>query len=337
MGRFTGIIMKGRRVIVPTQRKRGPKTKMSIDASKLGPMLPKVDVVPIFQCTCCGKKYIRQQGNFNASRSPLYNANSGYVTVCRNCVDKLYSHYEGFYGGDECQAMERICQIFDMYFDEKVMDMTGNAKSKVSSYIKGLNTTLSKSKTQEFPNRTYTDTILRRKAKGIQSADPPDEGKIEERIKFWGFGWDEQEYGNLERMYADWVAECGEPADKSAKELYKALCYMQMKMQTATMNGEGGLSTLIKQFRDTLEDAGLMQEQKEDGSKGSPLGVWIEQIENYTPADFYKDKELYKDHDGIGEYIERFMLRAIRNTFLGTSENDKEFSLGSNATEESQP
>ena len=48
-------------------------------------------------------------------------------------------------------------------------------------------------------------------------------------------------------------------------------------------------------------------------------------ISKYTPEEYYKDKTLYKDFDGIGDYFKRFVLRPLRNLQLGTTDRDKEF------------
>ena len=58
-----------------------------------------------------------------------------------------------------------------------------------------------------------------------------------------------------------------------------------------------------------------------------PLGVLYRDIEQFTPAEFYKDKKLYKDFDYLKEYIERFMKRPLKNLLTGSKELDKEFNL----------
>ena len=51
----------------------------------------------------------------------------------------------------------------------------------------------------------------------------------------------------------------------------------------------------------------------------------IDTIERYTPAEFYKNQDLYKDFDGIGDYIKRFLLRPLKNLQFGSKEKDFEF------------
>ena len=51
----------------------------------------------------------------------------------------------------------------------------------------------------------------------------------------------------------------------------------------------------------------------------------IRTIEQYTPAEYYADKTLFKDADGIGEYFDRFIKRPLKNIFSGTKEMDLEY------------
>ena len=51
----------------------------------------------------------------------------------------------------------------------------------------------------------------------------------------------------------------------------------------------------------------------------------MERISQYTPEEYYKDKKLYKDFDGIGSYFERFVRRPIINLQFNRNERDYEF------------
>ena len=48
-------------------------------------------------------------------------------------------------------------------------------------------------------------------------------------------------------------------------------------------------------------------------------------IEKYTPAEYYKDKKLYRDYDNLGEYISRFLFRPLKNLMFGTQDRDYEY------------
>ena len=51
----------------------------------------------------------------------------------------------------------------------------------------------------------------------------------------------------------------------------------------------------------------------------------IRDIEQYTPAEYFKDKKLFRDADGLGEYFQRFVTRPLRNLMSGEKVMDPEF------------
>lgn len=48
-------------------------------------------------------------------------------------------------------------------------------------------------------------------------------------------------------------------------------------------------------------------------------------IEKYTPAEYYKNQELFKDYDNIKDYFDRFILRPLKNLMHGTVDRDYEY------------
>ena len=55
------------------------------------------------------------------------------------------------------------------------------------------------------------------------------------------------------------------------------------------------------------------------------FGAWLRDIEKTRPAEYFEDKSLYDDFDGIKSYIERFLFRPMKNLISGSREFDKEF------------
>ena len=47
-------------------------------------------------------------------------------------------------------------------------------------------------------------------------------------------------------------------------------------------------------------------------------------------AEYFKDKSIYEDYDGILDYIKRFVFRPLKNLLTGTREFDKEFNIKGN-------
>ena len=88
---------------------------------------------------------------------------------------------------------------------------------------------------------------------------------------------------------------------------------------------------LTDQYSKTFTKAGLSTIQEIDNSANECLGVTLATISQYTPEEYYKDKELYKDYDKIGEYFDRFVKRPLRNLMTGTTDRDTEYFVKDNA------
>ena len=55
-----------------------------------------------------------------------------------------------------------------------------------------------------------------------------------------------------------------------------------------------------------------------EGKSMDAFGVWVKDIENLSPAEWYKDKQLFKDVDNLQEYGEIFITRPLRNFITGS-------------------
>jgi hypothetical protein len=84
---------------------------------------------------------------------------------------------------------------------------------------------------------------------------------------------------------------------------------------------------LTEQYSKTFTKAGLKTIQETDKNSDDCWGLFMEQISQYTPEEYYKDKKLYEDFDGIGKMFERFVLRPLKNLLCKTNERDHEFNV----------
>ena len=71
----------------------------------------------------------------------------------------------------------------------------------------------------------------------------------------------------------------------------------------------------------------LKRRKAKSGDEESSFCLLYTSIEKYTPAEFYKDKKLFKDADDIGSYASRFIFRPLKNLLTGSKDLDKEFKL----------
>lgn len=266
-----------------------------------------------YRCTCCGRRYKKQQGNFMHSESILYNNNNHYVTVCKSCVDSLLDQYTSLLGSQD-SAIKRICMKFDIYFSESTCKQAVKKEedtSRMSNYISKLNLQQNAGKTFD----TYLSEISERG--GIDSYDDLDNYNEGERITKAMF---ERWQGNtpedivfLEEHYK-MLKKTNPNADNNQEIFIKQLCIIQMmQVKAQKKNDIAAFEKCIKMYRETFRQAGLQTVQEEDSSVQNPLGVNAEIISQYTPEEFYKDKKLYEDYDGIGEYFATHVERPLEN------------------------
>lgn len=289
-----------------------------------------------FTCSCCGKKYQSQKGHFLASNSVLYVGNNGYLTTCRDCVDRYYMQLVGFYSGNTEHATERCCQIFDWYYSEEISQMAHQyADEKGRSFM-----AIYVSKTNLFRARgtSYMDTVRERTAQKIlksndiievekKVAETEENNKVitespedadsytvsKKTVRFFGYGYTSEEYEYLEEQYGDWCAryEC---KTKAQEELFKNLCVAQLNIRRAQTKGIAReINDAIKVFQDLLGTANIKPNQSNDNALAdqNTFGTLIKKWENERPIST-PDAE-WQDVDGIRQYIDTYFLGHLCN------------------------
>ena len=303
-----------------------PKINKDIEISKLTYEEPEKR---LYYCTACGKSFKKQDSNFCKSLSPLFAGNNGYVHICKKCTDKLYYNLVDYFSKNEEKAMDRMCQLFDWYYSDEIFAATRKIsadRSRVCAYPAKTNLPQ-----YEAKGKTYVDTIADRANNVIHSLDELDEMKAEGQtgitkamFERWGQVSTEDIIA-LEDHYK-MLKKQNPNCDNNQEIFIKDLCYTKLLQLKSFKDGNSGdFEKYTKLYRDTFKQAGLKTIQETDASGEETLGVTLAVISQYTPEEYYKDKKLYKDFDGIGEYFSRFVLRPLKNLVLGTTERDKEY------------
>ena len=302
----------------------------------------------VFVCSQCGKKYTRQKSNFPASQSPLFRGNNGYLTNCNHCVEELYSHYKEALGSDE-EAIHRVCLKFDIYWSPEIYAMlnkTYTTSSRIRAYI-------SKTNLYKYVGKTYDDTldekyatmdgVLTRSEAAVpaEGADDTDgEGAVRETpvvtqdmIDFWGGGFTDGFYVELERRYARWTRDVPQPIDSAAQALYRNICILEATIAKNAAAGKpieqstNSLNNLIGSLN--LKPVQKKQDEALDASfESMTFGQGIKMCELTRPIP--KPKPEYEDVDGIVRYISIWFLGHlckmlhIRNTYCKMYEDEME-------------
>lgn len=310
--------------------KAGASNKRS--STRPNPVYELIDDEPLFyRCTRCPRKYKRQKGNFLASPSPIYKNNNGYVPICKHCTEELFDHYMAVCGS-EYEAIRRLCMKLDLYYADTVVDSAKKRATErgwMAAYVSILNLSQQKDK-------TYDNTIDEEKTVVIESMDDvyaaEDISVSEAAIKRWGLGFTPDEYKALDSHYK-MLTQKIENLDFIQETLIRDLCTIKVQQVRAMQKSDvDKYEKLTKLYQSTLSNAQLKVSNSQLNNTNDCYGVWLKEIESYCPSEFYQDKDIYKDYFHIGEYLERFIYRPLKNLLTGSKDNDEEFVINNEDT-----
>ena len=255
------------------------------------------------------------------------------MPICKDCLAQTYNRYL-LNLHDVRRAIKRICMAFDLYYNDKLVDAC-ISKSRastppISEYIKKLNMAQCKGKT--FDDYLDESHYFDEQDEDEEETTLPSDEEIKPISTIpdvvrarWGAGLSDDDYKTLEEHYR-YLKKANPNFDSNQEIFIMDLC--QTKMQQIHAMKSGRIDDYIKlteSYRKTFAQAGLKTTPDNVESNNETWGTWIGMISRYTPEEYYKDKKLYKDFDGIGDYFKRFVLRPLKNLQLGTTDRDKEF------------
>lgn len=291
-------------------------------------MPPKAPPKEQYFCTACGGNWTAVASHFYKSQNFTYIANNGYINVCKECLEKEYAKVVAALDGDETRAIKYMCGRYGWYFDLSICKTSKHEKgqSLFRSYMEQF-THLTGKKAK----RTYIDSIKEELSVKIDQLDEWQGedviSEITDEMKLrWGSQYTPDEIIMLDthyRMLHKYNPDCSGNQENAIKDL----CYTNMlKMQAVQDKDPDMLTKLITSYQKTFSAAGLQMASEEDNKQSNDtFGVTLAMISQITPEEYYKDKELFKDYSGIDEYMERHVVRPMRNIILGTDDRDPEF------------
>lgn len=272
----------------------------------------ELDENRIFYCTCCGKGYKTRQNNFMKSNSILYEANDGYIQVCKTCTAKYYKTLVEFFCGNEEKALERCCQLFDFYYNEQAVAATSSSPNipRIHQYPARMNMVHVKSIGTDYLQTIADRAEESKKITEVETvaAQPTETTSgfvvTPEIIKKWSKGMTPDEYEFLENQYDDWYKKV-EITTKTQEELIITICLAQLNVRRSQATGNK-VAEAMKTFTDLLSTMNLTPRQAKEGGFSSQtqmsLGELIKKIETEEPIGEPIDE--FKDPDRIREYVD---------------------------------
>ena len=262
---------------------------------------------------CANKDGMLSMSEFYTATSPFYI--NGRYNICKNCLKEYV--YES--NGDiNVNKLKNIFRIYDIPFFEKEWESAINDKNEtIGVYFKNLYL--------NHKNQSWIDG-------DIQENDHVKTNELgvmdEELIARWGEGWSISELQWLERDYTEWLTH--HDCDKlSIQKLVQMICIKELEIRNARQSGKP-TDKLEKSLMEIMNNSNLTPRNmsavnETDSSK--IFGVWIKDIEQTRPAEYFEDKSIYDDYDGIKDYFDRFILRPMKNLLTGSRDFDKEFMI----------
>ena len=283
------------------------------------------------KCVCCSCRESLPLTKFYKSNSEFYPEE--HLPICKDCFANKFGFYTAEYQSTK-KAMQRMCMAFDVYFNEDLFDSCDTDSSTVlGKYFRKLNIKPHKGKTFDSSLEEGFELSGNRKVEKNTRVAVIDEYGNEDNdteinpkdIEKWGVGFEPVDYDILNTHYES-LCNSNPHSESNAEIFIVDLCYTKMQQMKAVREGNvDNYNKLTELYRKTFTQAGLKTVKDANAIEDFTIGVNAETIEKYTPAEYYKNKSLYKDHDNIGEYVERFLLRPLKNLMHGTKDRDFEF------------
>lgn len=265
---------------------------------------------------CKNKEGVLPIGDFYSAYDNPFYVNSRF-NICKHCL-KEYVYINGEVDKDK---FKNILRIFDIPFLQKEFESAElGDMDTIGAYMK--NVYLNYKGNTWLNSDGLTNLVI-------------DENSLEEEFKLtkdvvkrWGKGFTPEEYQWLEEDYMEWCLN-HESEKMSMQRLFQMICVKELEIRNArqqckpTEKLEKALMELMNSSNLTPRTMSAINET--DSVK--IYGMWIRDIERYKPAEYFKDKKLYSDYDGIKDYFDRFVLRPMKNLLTGSRDFDKEFSV----------
>ena len=261
---------------------------------------------------------------------------NGKMSICMTCINDIFGRiYESEL--DFYKAALKTCRILNIKYDERAVDAavkhltTFESKGRSAPPFFGVykSRIMAVMDIAMYERDSLTlDMTFHEPTEAIQSELSEDDlGKndIDYLHTFWGNGMTFEDYDFLERELSDWKAT--HRADSKAEiSLLKELCHKELEIRKKRELGQSTAS-LVKEKQDLMRTASLDPAKANalnSGKSQDTFSNFIKIIEQNEPADYYKDKSLFKDYDKIDVYWKKYLVRSLRN-FTGLS---RDFNIG---------
>lgn len=251
---------------------------------------------------------------------------NGFLSVCKDCVNELYINALTSENGVVQLAILKLCHMLNiMYNEEAIVSAQKQTETNKSDLNKLFGLYKSKLKVilgENMGNNvdlTYKDNPIVNVPEGNTLKDFDERELEKDVISFWGEGKTTEDYAWLEKTFDEWKKT--HKSDTMAEQtLLKEIVFKQLEIEKAR-KGNQATTSLVKDLQEIMKTAALDPTKANAANAGrsqETFSAFIKTIEENEPAEYYKDREIFKDFDNIGKYFETYVSRPIKNFITGS-------------------
>jgi hypothetical protein len=288
---------------------------------------PKVASGKEGYCRKCEKTLPLEK--FFEATNPFLDSN-GYLSVCKDCCNGIYYHYYSIYS-DIKKSIQLTCQDLDVRFSIKALEQAQSQIDKLLSngkkadavfgtYKSKLSSTTKKNESMDCFRYKDSDCSTTKNKIIIEDLETDfDDGEIDDDLLlFWGKGFSFEDIVFLEAELSNWkqTHKCDNQAEIT---LLKEICIKILAIRTKREKSESA-SNDLKELQDLMKTASVDPAKANAASAGKShdcFGLWVKDIEQFKPAEWYEKQEKYQDMDGFIPYIKNYIVRPIENFLTG--------------------
>lgn len=297
-------------------------------------------------CRLCGTAYRGNKGYFYASYGQIYKG-TGYMTVCKTCVDALYEDFLRECG-DPRTACHAVCRKFNILWDEGVFNgvvLGSSLRTVMSLYMQRINVV-------KFRGKSYDDYLRsvgmlwdiphiaeeepapspEVEEPEVDESEPEEEIEVADEVKIaWGVGYTNKQYIEFEDRLRYWKKKLKkknvDPDDIDVDSLLRQI--VPCEIDIAKRRAEGlDVDKQVNTLHSLINSAILKPSQKKSDAdvsiENTTLGVWISRFENERPLPEDENKsELIKFvHTWMFGHLAKMV--GLRNSYTQMYEDEME-------------
>lgn len=263
---------------------------------------------------------------FYKTTNPMLDSND-HLSVCKDCVNDIYDHYFALHNRID-SALEYTCRDLDVRFTEEALEHTqthigkitkrGIEPNRIFGYYKSKLESTVQANIQIDSFRYHdSDRFQDENWRDYESF------KITPEIReFWGKHLPAEDIEYLESEKPHWFDRY--KCDTRGEEiLFKQICFQLLEIKKAREGGASAkeIKDLLGTLQQLMDSANVKPKDAKalsDSENVDSYGMRIRDIEMYEPAEYFEDKNLYRDFSNIEVYFRNWVVRPLKNLLKGT-------------------